>query len=111
MTHDRTKYLGSHDNPAIAGVHPFKSPLQVYLEKTGQAAPVPVNENMEWGLRNQGAVLKKYTEVNSIPDLSPECHYDHPECPFIGSTPDGFSMSACEVVEVKTNRYKQRINN
>lgn len=36
MQHDRSAFLGSSDTPAILGVSPWRSPLQCYLEKTGE---------------------------------------------------------------------------
>lgn len=41
--------LGGTDAAAIAGVNPFVTPLDVYLAKTGQAAPLVPNEPMKWG--------------------------------------------------------------
>lgn len=36
FTHDRTKYLGGSDIGAILGLSPYKTPLDVWLEKTAK---------------------------------------------------------------------------
>ena len=35
---DRTKGIGGSDVAAICGVSPWKTPLQIYLEKIGESA-------------------------------------------------------------------------
>ena len=36
FTQDRSKYIGGSDIGAILGLSPFKSPLAVWMEKTGK---------------------------------------------------------------------------
>lgn len=57
---DRDSYLGGTDVAAILGKNPFKSPLDVYLRKTKQAPPEPVNERMTWGLILEPIILAEY---------------------------------------------------
>lgn len=40
---DRSKFLGGSDSAAVMGVSPWKTPVQLWLEKTGQAAPEKVD--------------------------------------------------------------------
>jgi putative phage-type endonuclease len=56
--------LGSSDAPVVLGLDPRKSPLQLWLEKTGQAEPdAEEREYLEWGLRLQPAIAAKYRDV------------------------------------------------
>src|SRR3990172_13295607 len=55
----RRKGIGATGVAAILGVHPWKSPLDVYLDKRGltQFAPSPAQaEMMEWGHRHERAI-------------------------------------------------------
>jgi len=45
----RKKGIGGSDAPAVCGLSPYRTPLQVYLEKVGQANPPKDNRFMEWG--------------------------------------------------------------
>lgn len=45
----RQSGCGGTDAAAIAGVNPWSTPLDVYLAKTGQAAPREPTEEMRWG--------------------------------------------------------------
>lgn len=41
--------IGGSDIGAILGVNPFRSPLDVYMDKLGLKEPTPDNEKMRWG--------------------------------------------------------------
>lgn len=41
--------IGGSDVGAILGVNPFRSPLDVYMDKLGLREPQPDNEKMRWG--------------------------------------------------------------
>lgn len=45
----RRKGIGGSDAPAVCGLSPYRTPLQVYLEKIGEADPPQENRFMEWG--------------------------------------------------------------
>lgn len=46
---DRRAGLPASDFPAVLGLDPWRSPLHVWLERTGKAAPVPESDRMRWG--------------------------------------------------------------
>lgn len=46
---DRSTYIGGPDAAAIMGEHPYKSPLDVYTEKTGNPVPFEANAAMQAG--------------------------------------------------------------
>lgn len=59
---DRRFYLGASEVPAAAGVDEYKSPLQLYAEKTGLLTGVPMNSAMRRGVLLEGAALDYLTE-------------------------------------------------
>jgi len=56
----RRKGIGGSDIAAICGLNPFKSPLDVYLEKTGRVTDTPPNEKMKWGNILEDPVAKEF---------------------------------------------------
>jgi predicted phage-related endonuclease len=64
---DRRKTLGASEIPAVAGVNPHRSALDVYLEKKGLAEPFAGNAFTEWGLRMEEPIAQKYAEVIGLP--------------------------------------------
>jgi putative phage-type endonuclease len=55
--------LGASEIAAAAGLDPFKSPLQLWLEHTGQAPPFDGNEATDWGLEVEPAILRVYEKT------------------------------------------------
>lgn len=60
----RKSGIGGSDVAAILGLSPWKSPLDVWLDKTGKAAPTPENDAMYWGTKLEALVADKYCEVS-----------------------------------------------
>ena len=60
----RKSGIGGSDVAAILGLSPWKSPLDVWLDKTGKSAPEPENDAMYWGTRLESLVPDKYCEVS-----------------------------------------------
>lgn len=65
----RTTGLGGSDIAAIMGISPFRTPLDVWLEKTGRQLPEDIssNEAVYWGTVNEANVADRYAR-------------DHPGC-------------------------------
>lgn len=64
---DRTKYLGSSDMPAVMGLDPFRTPLDVFYDKTGRSTPKSPNDKM---LR--GTMLEPYLVHAAAAELGEE---------------------------------------
>lgn len=60
----RKSGIGGSDIGAILGLSPFKTPLDVYLDKTGAAEPQPMNEAMYFGTIMEGIVADEYARRN-----------------------------------------------
>jgi len=62
----RRNGIGGSDIAAILGLNPYRTPLQVWLDKT-QGSEDFDNDAMEWGRRLESAVADKFS------DAHPEC--------------------------------------
>lgn len=63
---ERRTGIGSSDAPAILGLSPFASPLDVYLEKIGEAEPRPDTAFTEWGRRLEDVIADAASDHLSI---------------------------------------------
>lgn len=54
--------IGGSDIAAIMGLSPWRSPLDVYLDKTGAAEPIADSEPMYWGRRLEDVVAHEWQE-------------------------------------------------
>lgn len=61
----RKKGLGASDAPIIMGVSPWKTPLQLYLEKTGQVEPEPAGWAADRGNRLEPIARKAYETLRA----------------------------------------------
>lgn len=62
--------VGGSDVAAVMGISPWKSPLEVWLEKTGRAEPPDLSgkESVEWGTRLEPLIADKFAEAH--PELT-----------------------------------------
>lgn len=97
---DRSTYLGSHDTAAVFGLHPYTKPINVYMNKLRLAGEQEQTELMEWGLRNQRAILGKFAETMRC-ELSPERFIRHNSLSWFGGTPDGLLIGKKAGVDAK----------
>jgi len=101
----RRQFLGATDVAAIAGVNPYRTPLQVWLEKTGHAAPAEPTAAMRRGLRFEPVVAEMYTEETGISTV-PADRVFHPQFEFLVASPDRLACpddAAPFYVEIKTH--------
>ncbi|HFD16301.1 MAG TPA: hypothetical protein ENJ38_08365 [Rhodospirillales bacterium] len=57
---DRTRGIGGSDAAAILGLSPWKTPLEVYLEKIGERQPQPDTAATYWGRVLEDVVAEEY---------------------------------------------------
>jgi putative phage-type endonuclease len=58
--------VGASDVPAILGLDPYRSALDVFLDKTGQAVPFPENRFTRWGHRLEGVIADEYADRHPV---------------------------------------------
>lgn len=56
----RLSGIGGSDAAAVCGLNPYKSPVDVWLEKVGRGEPVEENERMHWGNVLEDVVAQEY---------------------------------------------------
>jgi putative phage-type endonuclease len=56
--------IGSSDAAAAVGLNPYKSMLELWLEKTGRGAPVPESSEQDWGPAYWGTLLEPIVAAN-----------------------------------------------
>lgn len=58
----RRRGLGGSDIAAVMGMHPFKTPLAVYLDKTGELPDDEAGHRAEWGVKLEDVVCTAAVE-------------------------------------------------
>ncbi len=108
FTQDRTKYIGGSDIGAILGLSSFRSPIDVWLEKTGKAAKQPDSLSLRFGSFVEEFVANEYTKATGFCLRHDESIYTHPNYPFMGAHidrfihTDGLEEPPTKILECKT---------
>ena len=108
----RQQGIGGSDVSALLGLNPWKSELELWLEKTGQGSDVVAdNESMEWGRIMEPVIRKHFEEVTGknvaeVHAIMQHNKYKHMIGDIDGVTQDGDGNLA--IVEIKTaSEYKR----
>lgn len=90
------------DVAAVLGLSPWRSPLDVWLDKTGKAAPVEENEDMQRGTFLEDGARRWYAHRTGAKVAQPGTVV-HPRDSLIIATPDGVSLLGGDVrgLEIK----------
>ncbi len=96
--------IGGSDVAAILGLSRWKSPLDVYLEKTSQAEPVAETEPMRWGTLLEPVILAEFSRRTGVVVEKPRDIIRDPGCPWMLASLDGWAPELEAVVELKTAR-------
>ena len=101
----RAKGIGGTDAAAIAGLDKYRSPLQVFLEKTGRSADFEGNEHTRRGQLLESAVANWFgQETDQFVTDGETCV--HIAEPIFRGTPDFFYNDGTEILECKTTLKK-----
>ena len=107
----RRQGIGGSDIAALVGVNPFKSAIDVFLDKTGRGAVVEENEKMKWGKLLEDPVAQEYATVNNYKVQRCNAILQHTESPVCLANIDrlilkentGYDTNG--ILEVKTTSY------
>ena len=80
--------IGGSDIPAIVGLDPWRTPLDIYLQKVGLVDPPETNEAMDLGNRLEPVVAEIYAEREGALVAPPASIYRHPEHSIALGNPD-----------------------
>lgn len=98
---ERRKGIGGSDVAAILGLSPWKSPLDVYLDKIGEAPPDKETKRQRRGQAIEPLILRKFEERMGVQvarfrePLVSEAH------PFMRANLDGRMPEGGQIVEAK----------
>lgn len=108
----RRKGLGGSDVATAMGLSPWKSPMQLYLEKTGEIDPEPLtSEVVYWGTVLESVIADRFAELH--PELTveePKQMLVHSDYPFMLANLDRVVITSDGkqgVLEVKTTSATQ----
>lgn len=99
---ERKNYLGGTDLAAICGLSPYRTALDVYLDKTSDDIEENTNSAMHWGTLLEDVVAKEYAEVTGQTiGIEPNTIY-HPSIKFLAANIDRWVGDKKYVLECKT---------
>src|SRR5271165_7033006 len=96
----RRAYIGASDAPVVMGVSPWRTPLQLWMEKTGMGDSQPVTKAMHRGTVLEPEALAMYCDLVGI-NMLPRIMFSQSN-EFQMATLDGIDASASIAVEIKT---------
>ena len=104
MDNDRKGYIGGSDIAAVMGLSPWKTPLQLYLEKTGTVEPADLSDNeaVELGTELEDFVAKKFERKTGKAVRRAPCYYQDKEHGWMRCQVDRLVTGTDELLEVKT---------
>ena len=109
----RTKGIGGSDVSVIAGVNPFRSIFQLWLEKTGQVEPEETeNDNTHFGNVLEPVVKREFSKRTDLKVRAKRALLQSEEYPFMLADLDGviYENGKMNLFEAKTaSAYKQEI--
>lgn len=98
---DRTKHLHATDIAALIGCDPYRTSLDVWLEKTGRVAPFAGNMRTRIGLALEDACAAEYADLTGFAVERSPRPLDHPEGWFVGN-PDFHLPATQRLLSIKT---------
>ena len=105
---DRTKYIGGSDIGAILGLSKFRTPIEVWMEKTGKETKQLDSLPLRFGSFAEEFVASEYSRATSFELLHDESIYINPTHPMMSAhvdrfvLGDGLNKPATRLLECKT---------
>lgn len=97
---ERRQGIGASDAPAALGLSPWRTPLEVFLEKTGRAGPQEESLPMRVGRALEPVVLQAFAEETGLSVTRQQERIIDPALPWRWATVDAIADGA--LVEAKT---------
>ena len=79
----RKQGIGGSDASVVCGVSRYKSPVELWMEKTGQLPSQEAGEAAYWGNLLESLVREEFTKRTGISVTKPSALYqseEHPSC-------------------------------
>ena len=91
---DRSKYIGGSDIGAILGLSKFRTPLEVWMEKTGKETKQLDSLPLRFGSFAEEFVACEYARSTGAELLHDESTFIHPAHPFMSAHIDRFVLGS-----------------
>ncbi len=85
----RKKGIGGSDASVVCGVNKYKSPVELWMEKTGQSSPEEAGEAAYWGTQLESLVRMEFTKRTGIEVVAVNKILQSKEYPFQLANLDG----------------------
>lgn len=95
--------IGGSDAAAVIGISKWRTPLSVWLDKTGQAPDSTETEPMKWGTLLEPVIRQEYANRTGREVMAPGFRR-HPLHGFMVANVDGVAPQDARLIEVKTAR-------
>jgi putative phage-type endonuclease len=101
---ERRTGVGGSDAAAAIGISPWHTPYDLWLEKLGEAQPLPTSEPMLWGKLLEPVIAAEYSRRTGHQiELAPPM-LRHPTHAFMIAHIDGRIDNSSRILECKTSR-------
>ena len=101
----RRQGLGGSDMAAIMGLSPWRSPMDVFRDKIGDAPENEANDAMYWGNQLEELVAQEFAKRTGYKIQRRTAQYQHPTIPYLIGNLDRLILNrpdGPEILEVKT---------
>ena len=101
----RRQGLGGSDMAAIMGLSPWRSPMDVFRDKIGDAPENEANDAMYWGNQLEKLVAQEFAKRTGYKIQRRTAQYQHPTIPYLIGNLDRLILNrpdGPEILEVKT---------
>jgi len=102
----RGKGIGASDAAAIMHASPFKTPFQLWLEKTGRVQPKAQTRAMAHGNASEPVAREQFIKEQGI-EIAPAC-FEYDDEPLIRASLDGWNEAERLVAEIKSPTSDER---
>ena len=85
----RKKGIGGSDASIVCGLNRYKSPVELWMEKTGQIEPKVAGEAAHWGTLLEPLIRVEFTERTGLQIKHEYSILQHPDYPFMLANLDG----------------------
>lgn len=108
---ERKKGIGGSDAAAVLGLDPYRSPLEVYYEKTGELPPKNDNKHTRRGKLLEPVIAEMFAEDTGLKLRRQRFQKVHPEIDYLRVNLDRMIISVDDrgpgVLEIKAPTWRQ----
>ncbi|BBB57735.1 phage-type endonuclease (plasmid) [Candidatus Megaera polyxenophila] len=106
---EHKNYLGGTDLSAICSLNPYRTALDVYLDKTSEDIAYETNSAMHWGTLLEDVIAEEYGRVSGCRIEKPSSPIIHSKYKFLGANIDRWVISTNSpyILECKTAGFNK----